>query len=315
MNRIQFQPGMSLSQFLELYGTEEQCEAALEKARWPNGFHCPRCGEQEHGLVYGRRHRRYQCRSCRHQTTVTAGTIMEATKLSLTKWFQAFYLVGDAKTGISSLSLKRKLGVNYRTAWLVHNKIMQAMSEREESYVLQGKVQLDDAYLGGELNGGKAGRGSENKVPIVAAVSLDDAGHPIHVKVSKVATFSFAAIADWAQDALARGCEVISDGLACFRAVAEVGCIHQPVIADGRHPKDLPEFRWINTVISNLKTSFSGTFHALRFGKYANRYLGAFCYRFNRRFHLEQMTARILHATCRCTARPERTLRSAELAT
>jgi transposase-like protein len=315
MSRIQFQPGMSLSQFLELYGTEEQCEAALEKARWPNGFHCPRCGEQEHGLVYGRRHRRYQCRSCRHQTTVTAGTIMEATKLSLTKWFQAFYLVGDAKTGISSLSLKRKLGVNYRTAWLVHNKIMQAMSEREESYVLQGKVQLDDAYLGGELNGGKAGRGSENKVPIVAAVSLDDAGHPIHVKVSKVATFSFAAIADWAQDALARGCEVISDGLACFRAVAEVGCIHQPVIADGRHPKDLPEFRWINTVISNLKTSFSGTFHALRFGKYANRYLGAFCYRFNRRFHLERMTARILHATCRCTARPERILRSAELAT
>jgi transposase-like protein len=70
---------MPLSQFLELYGTEKQGEAALEKARWPNGFHCPRCGEQEHGLVHGRRHRRYQSRSCRHQTTVTAGTIMEAT--------------------------------------------------------------------------------------------------------------------------------------------------------------------------------------------------------------------------------------------
>ncbi len=87
------------------------------------------------------------------------------------------------------------------------------------------------------------------------------------MKVSKVATFSFAAIADWAQVALVRGCQVISDGLACFRAVVEVRCIHQPVIADGRHPKELPEFRWFNTVISNLKTSFSGTFHALRFGK------------------------------------------------
>ena len=315
MNRIQFQPGMSLSQFLELYGTEEQCEAALEEARWPNGFRCPRCGGQEHGLVYGRRHRRYQCRSCRHQTTVTAGTIMEATKLSLTKWFQAFYLVGDAKTGISSLSLMRKLGVSYRTAWLIHNKIMQAMSEREKTYVLRGKVQLDDAYLGGERNGGKPGRGSENKVPIVAAVSLDEAGHPIHVKVAKVETFSFAAIADWAQDALARGCEVISDGLACFRAVAEVGCLHQPVVVNGRHPKDLPDFRWINTVISNLKTSFSGTFHALNFDKYADRYLGAFCYRFNRRFNLEEMTGRLLRASCSCTARPERLLRSAELNT
>jgi hypothetical protein len=119
---------------------------------------------------------------------------------------------------------------------------MPAMSEREDSYVLRGKVQLDDAYLGGERNGGKAGRGSENKVPIVAAVSLDEAGHPIHVKVAKVETFSFAAIADWAQDTLARECEVISDGLACFRAVAEVGCIHHPMIVKGRHPKDLPNY-------------------------------------------------------------------------
>ena len=209
----------------------------------------------------------------------------------------------------------RKLGVNYRTAWLLHNKIMQAMTEREESYVLHGKVQLDDVDLGGELNGGTAGRGLENKVPIVAAVSLNDAGHPIHVKVARVATFSLAAIADWAQDALVPGCEVISDGLACFRAVAEVGCIHQPVIVDGRHPKDLPEFRWINTVISNLKTSFSGTFHALRFEKYADRYLGAFCYRFNRRFDLDKMTARIMRAICKCSPRPERLLRSAELGT
>ena len=61
--------------------------------------------------------------------TVTAGTIMEATKLSLSKWFQAFYLAGEAKTGISSRSLKRKLGMNFRTAWLLHHKIRQAMGE------------------------------------------------------------------------------------------------------------------------------------------------------------------------------------------
>ena len=119
------------------------------------------------------------------------------------------------------------------------------MRDREKSYVLRGRVQLDDSYLGGELNGGRAGRGSENKVSIVSAVSIDEAGHPNHVKVAKVQTFSFAAIADWDQDSLARGCEVISDGLACLRAVAEVGCIHQPVIVNGRHPKDLPDFRWI----------------------------------------------------------------------
>ena len=77
---------------------------------------------------------------------------------------------------------------------------------------------------------------------------------------------------DWTQVALVKGCAVISDGLACFRAVAEVGCVHQPVIVKGRHPNELPEFRWINTVLSNLKTSFNGTFHALRFAKYSDRY-------------------------------------------
>lgn len=88
-----------------------------------------------------------------------------------------------------------------------------------------------------------------------------------------------------------------------------------PTIVKGRHPKDLPDFHWINIVSSNLKTSFSGTFHAVRFEKYADRYLGAFCYRFNRRFNLEEMMGRILRATCNRTARPERLLRSAELAT
>ncbi|CAK6698388.1 IS1595 family transposase ISSysp1 [Synechococcus sp. CBW1107] len=76
---IQFQKGLSLSEFQRLYGSEEQCEAALEKARWPGGFCCPRCGGREHGLVYGRRLKRYQYRTCGHQATLTAGTIMQAT--------------------------------------------------------------------------------------------------------------------------------------------------------------------------------------------------------------------------------------------
>jgi len=78
------------------------------------------------------------------------------------------------------------------------------------------------------------------------------------VKLATLTTFSFAAIADQVQNSLAPGFEVISDGLACFRAVAEVGCFHQAVVVRGRHPDKLPQFRWIITVLSNLKTSFSG---------------------------------------------------------
>jgi len=96
MGRIQFQAGLSLPEFIQLYGAEENCEAALEQARWPDGFRCPRCECKEYGLIHGRRHKRYPCRSCRHQTTLTAGTILEATKLPLTTGFLALYLVGQA---------------------------------------------------------------------------------------------------------------------------------------------------------------------------------------------------------------------------
>jgi hypothetical protein len=119
---------------------------------------------------------------------------------------------------------------------------MQALCERYETYLLRRKMQIDDAYLGGERNGGRAGGGSENKVSFVAANSIDDVGHPVHVKLATVRTFSFAAIADWTQVALAIGCEVISDGLACFRATAEVGCVHQPVVVKGRAPLSCPSF-------------------------------------------------------------------------
>jgi transposase-like protein len=242
-NSIQFQKGLSLPAFLRLYSTEEQCEAALEKARWPDGFRCPRCNGHEHGLVYGRRLKRYQCRNCGHQATLTAGTIMQATKLPLTAWFLAFYLIGQAKTGISSLELSRHLGVKYDTAWLLHNKILRAMADREEAYLLRGKIQIDDSYLGGELPGGKAGRGSENKTPIVAAVSLNEAGHPIHARITAVSGFSSEAIADWSKQHLAPGSQVLSDGLACFRAVTTAGCSHRAIVTGGKHPSDLPQFR------------------------------------------------------------------------
>ena len=84
---------------------------------------------------------------------------MQATKLPLTTWFQAFYLIGQARTGISSLVLSRRLDLNCDTEWLLHNKILKAMNDRDDAYVLRGKIQMDDAYLGGERPGGKAVRG------------------------------------------------------------------------------------------------------------------------------------------------------------
>lgn len=311
-NRIQFQSGMSIPEFLAQYGTETQCEAALERVRWPDGFRCPRCGGHAHCVLHGNSRKVFQCNACRHQASLIAGTVMQGTKLPLVTWFLAIYLLSQAKTGLSALALKRQLGVSYPTAWALQHKLMQAMTEREERYVLSGTVQLDDAYLGGERAGGKAGRGSENKVPFVAAVSLNDAGHPLRVKLTPVTGFSSQAIAEWARAHLAPGSTVHSDGLACFNAVATAGCLHEPTVVAGRKPKDLPEFQWVNTVLGNLKTSLSGSYHAFGFSKYATRYLAAFAYRFNRRFDLATLPARLLVAAVRCGPFPEPSLRLAD---
>ena len=170
-NRVQYQEGFSLSDFIQAFGTEEKCLAALENARWPNGFRCQQCGAAESfGVIHDGRRKRYQCKSCRHQTTATAGTIFDSTKLPLATWFQAIYLITHAKNGISAMELRRQLGVSYPTGWRIKHKLMQALQGRDSQYLLQGIIHIDDAYFGGELSGGKAGRGSENKIPFVAAV-------------------------------------------------------------------------------------------------------------------------------------------------
>ena len=104
--------------------------------------------------------------------------------------------------------------------------------------------------------------------------------------------FTRKAVFDWASADLASGCIVTSDGLGWFAGVTDAGCQHRAIVADGRKPKELPEFNWINTVLGNLKTSLGGAYHAFDFAKYGARYLGAFVYRFNRRFHLAALPLR-----------------------
>ena len=310
-NPIQFQQGMSLPEFLQCFGTEAACAEAVRCARWPGGFLCPRCNADAHCIIVSGCRRLYQCHACHRQTSLTAGTLFGNTKLPLTRWFLAIYLVSQAKTGLSALELKRHIGVSYPTAWLMHHKIMLAMASREAQHRLSGAVQIDDAYLGGERAGGKPGRGSENKVPIVAAVSLNDAGKPLYVKVTPVEAFSSDAILTWAKANLNPGCAVLSDGLSCFAAVTEAGCTHRVEVVGQRKPSELPQFKWVNTVLGNLKTMLSGAYKAFGYAKYADRYLGAFAYRFNRRFDLADLVVRLIVDVSRGVAAPERVIRHA----
>ena len=304
VNSIQFQPGMSLPEFMAAFGSQAQCSEALKAARWPTGFRCPRCDRPEHYVVGHGARRLFQCQGCRHQTSLTVGSLFEHTKLPLRIWFLAIYLLSQAKTGLSALALKRQLGVSYPTAWALHHKINHAMASCDACHRLSGAVQMDDAHLGGELPNGKAGRGSQNKVPFVAAVSLDERGRPAFLKLHRLSGFAREALSKWAKGNLAPGAQVTSDGLACFAAVTEADCMHTPVVVGQRKPRDLPQFTWVNTILGNLKTSLHGAYHSLGWAKHADTYLAAFAYRFNRRFELRGLVARLIVNVARCPPHP-----------
>jgi transposase-like protein len=311
-NRIQFQDGLTLDEFNTQYGTDEQCKDAFEKTRWPDGVQCPKCESSKHYVINRGNCRIYQCCNCRAQTSLTAGTIFNSTNIQLRLWFQLIYLIVTTKTGISNLELKRKIGVTDTTLGRMRAKLQQVMYERELSTKLNSLVQVDDSYMGGEHLGGKAGRGSENKIPFIAAVQINESGGPVYVKIEPVKTFSNEEVLAWANRSLVPGTIVVSDGLACFSAVTDIGCIHEPhVVGTKQKSTSMECFLWINTVLGNLKTSISGTYHAVDFKRNAFRYFAEFTYLFNRRFDLSGIMPRLIRGCAITGSRTEADLRLA----
>jgi hypothetical protein len=155
----------------------------------------------------------------------------------LTKWFLALPLVTSAKNGIFSLQLSRQIDVKWDMAWLIKQKLMEVMRQRNSIYKLSGDVQIGDAYLGGELPAipGKAGRGAEGKLPFVIAVATRD-GRPIHMQLRRVAGFTKEAPEAYAAANIEPGSWVVSDGLNCFPGVKEAGMKHLPIVTGGGRP-------------------------------------------------------------------------------
>jgi transposase-like protein len=311
-NSVQFQKGLSEPAFEKLYGSEEKCRQVLFSWRWPEGFVCPACGGMRHCVVRQEGRDLYQCNACRTQTSLIAGTIFASTKLPLTLWFRAMYHMTQTKQGISRIELSRRLGVSYNTAWKIHHKLAQVMMERERAKPLEGRVEMDDAYLGGERNGGKRGRGSPSKLPFIAAVETTRDGKPVRMKTRRVAKFDKKRIKKIAERILKRGAHVVTDGCGGFMGLAAAGCEHEVIITgSGRKAARHSAFRWVNTMLGNLKTALDGTFkHVSR--KHAPRSLAEFDYRFNRRYDLAAMIPRLGWVAARTLPMPYRLLKLAE---
>lgn len=209
------------SQFLDWFATEEACLAYLERLRWPTGFVCPHCGTAAHP---GRASRsRLICRACRHQSSVTAGTIFDKTRTPLRIWLGAAWYVTNQKQGVSALGLQRVLGLNsYQTAWTMLHRLRRAMVRpgREQ---LKGNVEVDETYIAITERGkrrSRAGRKSHTTKTLVAcAVEIVDPKGFGRIRLRRIRMDSERYLLPFVREVVAPGSMVHTDGSPAYRSL------------------------------------------------------------------------------------------------
>jgi len=263
------------------FSDETACRAYLFGLRWPDGFVCPACGGRQSLAI---RRDLWRCQACRRETSVTAGTIFQDSKLPLTVWFRAMWQVTSQKNGMSALGLQRVLGLgSYKTAWAMLHKLRRAMV-RPGRERLRGVVEVDETYWGGEEEGVHVrGRGAIEKALIaVAAEAAPGRGKAIgRIRLRHIADTKRTTLHAFIAQAIEPGSSVVTDGLASYCGMEGYG--HKPSVqrhqpADAEHL--LPR---VHRVASLLKRWLLGTHQGAIAHEHLDDYLDEFAFRFNRR--------------------------------
>jgi len=295
----------SLLDFQKAFGTEDACIQHLRSMRWPDGFRCPKCGNEN--AWYIRTRMLMDCKQCRTTTSLTAGTIFEKTRTPLLKWYWLIFRMATDKVGTSVAEMQRLLDIgDYKTAWLMAHKVRKAMADRDARYSLAGLVELDDSFFGPP--GHTAGRGSERKSTVLCAVSLyRDA------KGQRRPGFAHMQVVE---DASSKSIEGFLERLGCGSTTEEGHELLEKIRTDGwksyasaaknkelahcrvilRKPSDAGRLLpWVHRVISNTKAVLRGTHRGVS-EKHLQAYLSEVCYRFNRRFWERELFDRLIFA-------------------
>ncbi len=268
----------TVAEFESRFSTEGGCREYLVRMRWPSGFRCPKCGGTKASVV---RDTLFQCSACRRQTSVTAGTIFQDIRKPLTMWFRAMWYVTSQKNGASALGIQRVLGLgSYQTAWTWLHKLRRAMV-RPDRDKLSGWVEVDETYFGG-LEGGKTGRGGDDKALIVIAAQAD--GKAIgRVRMRVVKDASAESLHGFVQDCIEPGSTLHTDGWQGYAGLQKKGYDHEITRLRG-HLKDASKLMpRVHRVASLLKRWLLGTHQGAISHQHLVYYLDEFTFRFNRR--------------------------------
>jgi len=277
-------------QFLDWFPDEQACTAYLQRIRWPRGVVCRRCGES--GEAYRASRGRVVCRHCRHQCTLTAGTVFDKTRTSLRSWFAAVWYITNQKQGVTALGLQRVLGLgSYQTAWTMLHRLRQAMV-RPGRERLSGVVEVDESYVGGRTpHKGRSGRRvkkltyqeDELKSLVAIAVEVKEPKGFGRVRLRRVADTSEKSLLPFVRDSIEPGSVVRTDGSWAYRSLPENGYRRDKTVmlaADDPAHVSMPG---VHRVASLLKRWLLGTHQGSVKPHQIDAYLNEFTFRFNRR--------------------------------
>lgn len=285
------QEEMSMIDFFNKFSDDDACAKHLFNIRWPDKYFCPRCEATEYYFLKNRK--LHQCKTCGYQISVTAGTIFHKTRIPLQKWFLLIYFMATSKSGISILSLKERIGMkSYQTTWHMSHKIRSAMGQRDSKYILNGYIDVDEAYFGGKSTG-KQGRGSENKTCGLVMITFDKPGeYPKYVSIKSIQNASSDEILNVLKNKVHNNSKIRTDGWAGY-VPCDDDYKNRIAIKCKTNEEKQKTFKWIHILISNFKGIIRGVCHGVK-SKHYQQYFNEFAYRFNRRSMFAQLFNRLL---------------------
>lgn len=269
----------NLLQFERRFATKEACRVYLVGLRWPEGFRCPHCRSDRAwprkagGLI--------ECAGCGYTVSATAGTIFDRTRIPLTVWFRAMWLLTHQKNGASALSLQRQLGLTrYETAWTVLHKLRRAMV-RPGRDRLRGTVEVDETYVGGAEEGV---RGRETYTKSLIGVAAEEAGEGVgRIRLATLADASGVSLLPFVEASVESGSVIHTDAWEGYRGLKAKGYQHEitNIKRSGKQAHEvMPR---VHRVASLLKRWLLGTHQGAVRPLHLDYYLDEFTFRFNRR--------------------------------
>ncbi len=274
-------------EFHQMFPDDAACVAYLASWRWPDGFVCPACSSRRHCRL--RTRPLWECLDCGHQASVTAGTVLHRTRLPLTTWLYAIWVLAVRRTSVSALQLQRETGIgSYKSAWGLLHKVRRVLGESEAYKLHRGVVEVDESKVGCR------GRGVARAMPpggawVVAAVErvVVERGERRWLasgsaRVEVIPDTRGETLRPFVHRSVRPGATVVTDGWSPYRKLAGQGYVHEAhVLHDDRAVVEAVQPK-VHLLFSNAKTWLNGTFHGVS-ARYLGGYLAEFTYRFNRR--------------------------------